>query len=147
MNSQDLLYIKNDKLKSIKPKVNLEKIKSNYILGKIYKNVVKVKLLVLIKYNKRLQNRLDKTLNDYKKYSKNFSSIEIEIIPIANKNVEFIKILDEKEKPHYHIYFNNDKNEKKQNYFNKNDNVTKINIILNNKIQSFEALFSQDVLH
>ena len=33
------------------------------------------------------------------------------------------------------------KMKKKQNYFNKNDNITKINIILDNDIKSFEKLF------
>ena len=31
---------------------------------------------------------------------------------------------------------------KKQNYFNKNDNITKINIILDNEIASFENCFT-----
>ena len=37
---------------------------------------------------------------------------------------------------YYHIYFNN--NEIKRNYLDKNDNVEKLNIIIDYQIKSFE---------
>jgi len=76
-------------------------------------------------------------INDYKK----LSQIEIEIIPInkENKNV-FIDIPNEY-KSYYYIHFNEDKKELKQNYFNKNEKIRKIKIIIDKKIKSFEKLF------
>ena len=113
-------------------------IKSLNILKQITNHLTKNKLFKIINYNKLIQHKLDIGIIDYKKY---YEQIEIELIPI-NENVRnyFINI-NEEYKTYYHIYFNNDKNEIKQNYFNKNDNITKINIILDNEIQSFEKLF------
>ena len=42
---------------------------------------------------------------------------------------------------YYHIYFNDNKEEIKRNYFNKNDNVSKIKIIIDYQVKSFEELF------
>ena len=39
------------------------------------------------------------------------------------------------------LYFNNNKEEIKRNYLNKNDNVEKLKIIIDNQIKSFEGLF------
>ena len=44
-------------------------------------------------------------------------------------------------KIYYHIYFNDNKEEIKKNYLNKNENVSKIKIIINYQIKSFEKLF------
>ena len=117
---------------------SLKYIKSKYILKLITEHLTKNKLFKIINYNKLIQNQLDIGIFDYKN---NYEQIEIELIPINIDDKNYF--INDEYKSYYHIYFNNDKNEKKQNYFNKNDNVTKINIILNNKIQSFEALFSQ----
>ena len=102
----------------------LESIRSKYILKQITEYLTK--------------NKLDIGIIDYKKY---YEQIEIELIPIniCDKN-NFINI-NKEYRPYCHIYFNNDKNEKKQDYFNKNDNITKINIILDNGIKYFEKLF------
>ena len=40
---------------SAKPNPILEKIKSRYILSKIYVNITQKKKLVIVKYNKRIQ--------------------------------------------------------------------------------------------
>ena len=49
----------NKENKSAKPNPNIENIKSRYILSKIYNNMTIKKKLVIIKYNKRIQNRLN----------------------------------------------------------------------------------------
>ena len=63
--------------------------------------MIKKKKLQIVKYNKRIQNRLSLDVKDYKEYCE----IEIEIIPSKGKYGEFINI-DEKDKLYYHIYFN-----------------------------------------
>ena len=119
---------------------SLKYIKSKYILKQITEHLTKNKLLKIINYNKLIQNKLDIGIIDYKKY---YEQIEIELIPINKKNKNYFIKIKNKYKSYYHIYFNNDKNEKTQNYFNKNDNITKINIILDNEIKSFERLFDE----
>ena len=69
----------------------------------------------IVKYNKRIQNRLNLDINDYKEYSETFTPIEIEIIPCKMKYGQFINI-KEKEKSYYHIYFNNNREEIKNKY-------------------------------
>ena len=59
----------------------MNNIKSSSILKIIFGNLSLKKELELIKYNKKLQNRLDISINDYKK----FYEIEIEIVPADNK--------------------------------------------------------------
>ena len=43
---------------------------------------------------------------------------------------------------YYHIYFNDNKEEIKRNYLNENDNVTKLKIIIDYQVKSFDSLFS-----
>ena len=61
-----------------------------------------------------MQNRLNINISDYKEYSENFTSIEIEIIPKKNEYGKFINILNKKEEIYYHIYFNDNKKEVKK---------------------------------
>ena len=42
----------------------------------------------------------------------------------------------------FHIYFGDDKNEIKKNYFTTNENVTKITILIDRGIDSLRKLFS-----
>ena len=84
----------------------IENIKSRYILSKIYDNMTKKKKLEIVKYNKKIQNRLNLSLNDYKEYRE----IEIEIIPNKGGYGKFINI-KENDKLYYHIYFNDNKEE------------------------------------
>ena len=86
----------------------IEKIKSRYILSKIIDIMPKKKKLEIVKYNKRIQNRLNLNVKDYKEYSETFTPIEIEIIPVKGKYGSFINI-DENDKLYYHIYFSNNK--------------------------------------
>ena len=112
-------------------------IKSNYILKKIFDYLTENNILKIVKYNKNIQKKLGKDINDYIKYCQ----IIIELTPIkANDKNIFIKY-KEKEKQYYHIYFNDEKEEKHRNYYNKDENVTKIKIIINAQIKSFKGLF------
>ena len=108
----------NKENENAKPNHIIENIKSRYILSKIYNNMTIKKKLVIVKYNKRIQNRLNLDIKDYKEYSETFTSIEIEIIPKKDKYGKFINI-NEIDKLYYHIYFNDNKEEIKNKYRNK----------------------------
>ena len=137
--------IEKDKSKNFelnKLNINLENIKSDYFLRKIYDNMNKKKSLEIVKYNKKIQNRLNIKIRDYKEYSETFTSIEIEIIPSKNIYGRFIYIGDY-EDIYYHIYFNDNEEEIKNKYsIKEEDKVTKIKIIIDYQIKSFEFLFS-----
>ena len=118
-----------EKLNQIKPKNQFIKIKSNYILKRLF-GIMQTKIsLKIIKYNINIQKRLNININNYKDFSEKFSSIELEIIPIQNAYGSFINIKEEDEK-YFHIYFNDNKEEIKKTELNKEDKVSKINIII-----------------
>ena len=117
--------------------ISLLNIRSNYILKQIFNNLQKIIKLNLIKYNKTLQKKLNKDINDYKI---EYSIIELEIFPIEDKNCTFINISN-KNKMYYHIYFNNEKEEINRNNITKNENVTKIKIIIDYEVKSLYKLF------
>ncbi len=56
------------------------KIRSRYILKNILLFLKPKKYLSLIKYNKEIQKKVDKSLKDYKEYNQ----IELEIVPIKD---------------------------------------------------------------
>ena len=130
--------ISKDKKDKIKSKSSFENLKSDYFLQRIF--MIKYKCLNIIKYNKKLQKRLNLNINDYKEYSQLYSSIEIELKIDENKYGKFINISD-KNKEYYHIYFDNSKEEIKRNYLNDNENVKKIKIKIDYEIKSFKDLF------
>jgi len=115
---------------------SLEKIKNKYILKQILDNLRPIILLKLLKYNKSLQNKIDKKLSDYKK---EYSKIVIEIIPAENKYGTFINIYNNKQ--YYHIYFNDDKEETKRKEITKEDKISKIKIVIDYEIKSLYKLF------
>ena len=115
----------------------MEKIRSKYILKQIFDNIQQIRLLEMIRYNNGFKKKLEKNLNVYKK---EFLKIEIEIIP-KDEIYGDCNILNKKYKSYAHIYFNDDKVEKKVNTFNKNDNIKKIKIILDYKIKSLTKIF------
>ena len=119
---------------------NFKKIKSKYILQKIFNYLETKGRLNLIKLNKNIKERLDIHFNDYKEYSGTFSSIEIEIKPANNKYGKFINIERENEK-YFHIYFNNKKEEIRDNYINFDEKIDNIKIRIDYQIKSFENLF------
>ena len=68
---------KNKENESAKPNPILDNLKSDYFLQKLYDNMIKKKKLEIVKYNKRIQNRINLSVKNYKEYSE---EIEIEII-------------------------------------------------------------------
>jgi len=123
-----------------------DRYRSDYFIRIVFNNLKEKKVLNIIKYNKNIKNRININIGDYKKYSENYSSIEIGIKPINNKYGKFINIKDE-DKLYYHIYFNDKKEEIKRNYINYNEEIKKIIIIINYQIKSFNNLFlNNDIL-
>ena len=136
MNAPNLSNENKEELGQNKLQNILANIKSNFILKKIFANTHKIKFLSLIKYNKSFHKRLNITTDDYKEYSK----IEIEIIPKEGGKGQFIHI-KEKDKPYYHIYFNNNKNETKIYNLPKGIKVEKIKVLIDYRVDSFNGLF------
>ena len=126
-----------NKSKNKKKEFFSENIKSKFILKIIFVHLQRNKILQIIKYNKKIQKRLNINEKDYKEYN----DIEIEIIPKTNEYGVFIHIFDKNEKPYYHIYFNDNKKEINRTKFNKHDKIQKIIIIINAKVKSFYKLF------
>ena len=62
----------------MKSKNELENIKSYYFLQAMFAYPKKIKSLLIFKYNKKIQKRLNISINGYKE----FSFIEIELIPM-----------------------------------------------------------------
>ena len=126
MESNNLKEEKNQ----IKSKDKYDNLKNDYFLQKVFNNLEKKKSLDFIKYNKSIKKRLNINIKDYKEYSEKYSSIEIEIKPVKNKNGKFINIKKEEE-IYYHIYFNNNnKKEIKRNYIDKNEKIKVIKIVI-----------------
>ena len=118
----------------------LKKIKSKYIIMKIFENLKQNRLLDIIHYNKNYQKLMNKKIFDYQKA---FSKIVIEIIPKENVYGIFINnIYCKSIKSNVEIYFNDDKKEIKRESITKNDNVKKIRIIINHKIKTLFRFFS-----
>ena len=115
----------------------LIKIRSKYILKQIFDNLQEIKLLEIIRYNKNIQNQLNKGLKDY---INEYSKIEIEIIPKEKAHGKFIN-MPKKYESYYHIYFNDDEDEIKRIKLDKKENISKIKIILDYKVKSLTKLF------
>ena len=113
----------------------LNNVKCKYIIEKIFENVEMNKFLNIIRYNKALQKRLDKNINDYKNQIK----IEIEIFPREKFYGGFINFKCSRK--YYHIYFNDNEKEEKKNYITQFDNVRKIKVIIDFEVKSFNGLF------
>ena len=124
----------------------LKKINSIYFLEKVFAIVPKKAFLELIVYNKNLQEKLKISIDAYKKYS---YQIEIEIIPdlkALNKDYyqnEFININNKKDKPFFHIYFDEGKKELNRNYLKKKEKVKKIRVLIDMEVNSIEELFNE----
>ena len=102
----------------------LENIKNHYLLENLLNLFIQKKTFFeLIKYNKKLQNKMNISIEDYK----NFLMIEIELILNKRKEEKCINIIDEKEKSHY--------------YINKLNNLQKIEIKIGKQVKSLYQLF------
>ena len=73
---------------------------------------------------------------------KEFFQIEIEVIPVEKSdnaiNIFFNYFYN---KSYYHVYFNDNEEDIKRNYYTKNNEVKKIKIILDYEIKSLSGLF------
>ena len=138
MNSRNIS--KDEELKKLKAKNEFDNLKSNYFLMKIFDIMKKSKSLEIMKYNKRLQKRLNLSINNYKEYSQIYTPIEIELKLVDKKYGRFINISKEDNK-YYHIYFDNSNEEIKRNYLNENEEVKKIKIVIDYSVKSFKELF------
>ena len=76
-------------------KCDFKNIKNDYFLLKLFNNLQKKKSLEMAKYNKRIKERLNLNINDYKEYCETYSSIEIELVPIQDAVGDFINIKEE----------------------------------------------------
>ena len=115
----------------------LAEIKSLFVLKKVLHNTNNSKKFEIIKYNKKLQNKLYINIDQYKKYS----TIEIELIPAKNKYGKFININNKEEVKYFHIYFNDINKEIKRNYILENDKINKIKVIIDFQVTSLYQIF------
>ena len=81
----------------------MKNIKSDYFLQKLFNNINELRKLEIIKYNKDTLKRLKIIFNIYKEYSEKYSLIEIEIIPVKDKDGRFINI-NQREEKFFHIF-------------------------------------------
>ena len=126
---------------SFKNNPGLMDIKSDYILKYIFNSLKIDNLLKIINYNKKLQKRTNKDIDDYKKeYIKQYLQIIIEIIPIAYTKSKIINI-NKTNESYYHIYFNDNKNEIKRKIMHKSETISKIKIIIDYEIKTLSKLF------
>ena len=97
MDSKDIINTgkESEKLSLTKSKNKFIYLKSDYFLQKIFDNIQKRIFLKIIKCNIYIQKRVNININDYKNFSKKYSSVELEIIPIQNEYGSFIKIKEE----------------------------------------------------
>ena len=121
--------------------INLEQIKSGFILKKIFNNLEKGKFLEIIKKNKATQKRVNICINDYKEYSEMFSPIEIELKLVYGENGNFINIINKDEESYFHIFFDDNKKEVERNYVQTKDKISKVKIIIDSHVYSFHKLF------
>ena len=84
--------ITNNQKSELKIKCNLDNIKNDYFLQKVFNNLSKKETFEIMKYNKKIKERLNININDYKEYCEKYSSIEIELTPIKI-NMENLLIL------------------------------------------------------
>ena len=138
MNSRNIS--KDEESKQLNAKNEFDNVKSNYFLMKIFDMMKKSKSLEIMKYNKKLQKRLNLSINNYKEYSQIYTPIEIEFKLVYKKYGRFINISKEDNK-YYHIYFDISNKEIKRNYLNENEEVKKIKIVIDYPVKSFKELF------
>ena len=120
------------------------KIRCKYIIEKIFNLFTKKRVLKFLRYNKKILNKMNMSINDYKNYYEEYSVIEFEIFTVKNKFSKFINIKPD-EKKYFHIYFNNKKIESEIYETNEYMNIYKIRILIEHEVKSFKGLFSNCV--
>ena len=119
----------------------LVNIKSKLIVRRIFDILCREDLLRIVKYNKKLQNKLNLKIKDFEEGLKYYSLIEFELKIKKDEFGKFINVLNKKDKHFYHIYFNEDRIETKRRYVKQNEKIDKIKIVLGYGVLSFEKLF------
>ena len=120
-------------------KICIIDIKSNFILKKVIDHLPRHKLLKLINHSKKVQNRLNKNINDYKN---EFYKIIIEIIPLEYSKGKIL-YSTKQNRSHYHIYLNDDKVETKRKNITKAEKINKIILEIDYDIKSLKDLFRE----
>ena len=116
----------------------LDNIKSKLILRRIFDILCREDLLRIVKYNKKIQNKLNLKIKDFEEGLKYYSLIEFELKIKKDEFGKFINVLNKKDKHFYHIYFNEDRIETKRRYVKQNEKIDKIKIVLGYGVLSFE---------
>ena len=119
----------------------LDGIKNNLILKIIIQNISQKICLKLFKYSKKFKNKLNIDKKEYKTYLQ----IEVELKLVDkehyyNDEIKFINYIDGRS--NYHIYLDNEKNEIQRNYITKEENVSKIKVIIDKNVKKLNGLFS-----
>ena len=77
MRSENKVQDKKAENSESESKADLENVKSDYFIQKIFDYFKRLKVLQIIQCNKKIQKRLNININDYKYYSENLTPIEI----------------------------------------------------------------------
>ena len=122
-------------------------IKSKYIIEEIFSFFEEAKKLEIIRYNKKIQEKMGVTFETYK----DFGKIEIEITmekdhDIKGKEKFYFIHYNEKDELNYHIYFDDNEEEAKRNYIKLGEKVSKVKIIINRKVKTFFESFHNCIL-
>ena len=122
-----------------KPKVDFNKLKSAFFIEKTFSMIDKKKSLKIMKYNHKLQKRINVTINSYKDYSQLYTPIELELklVNYKSNDNKFINISADNMKC-YHIYFDNQNKEVKRTELKWKDKVKVIKIIIDHQIIYFK---------
>ena len=121
----------------------LDNIKSDFFIQIIFGIMQKNIAFKIVKFNKKLQKKLNINIYDYKNFYEIYACTKVEIIPIKDKCGKFINV-NEDDKKYYHIYFNDSKEEIKNKYsINEKDKVTKIKIIIDYQVESLYNVFKE----
>ena len=94
MNSSSELNKEKTELNKIESKDIFKNLKNDFFLQKLFHNLLKKKSLDIIKYNKKIKDRINISIKDYKEYLEIYSSIELEIKTIENGYDTFINFKD-----------------------------------------------------
>ena len=124
-------------IKSTNEKENIfNNIKSKFIIKIIFKNIKKEKYYNIIRYNQKIQNRLNIGLIDYKKLSQKNNCIEIFFSKETVINKDTFKFIWNSNC--YHFY-----NDDEELDFNSKNNITvsRINLSIDFEVKSLIGLF------
>jgi surface protein len=136
----------NEKHSEVKQKNLFNKMRSNYMLLKIFDFLERKILLKLINRNKMIMKRINISLRDYELiYKENYSPIEIEIFPDINQHGFTDKLFNSLEgyEPYYHLYFDDCQIETDSDFIEKFWDYNKHKIILkiDYHVNSLDGLF------